>query len=158
VICRPKFSMWLFLYCWFYVRTIHADRDAWLWKLVVLLHNVDHSFKAGLLKLFCSAAPFWQQFFYATLFMHDLDVMCPITNLKRRFCLWRNEMHTIHESNYRVIKQLAKGNEKAKILVLTEREWNLAVKINGHRDPQQEISVSTNVSKEISPYQQEFPI
>jgi len=34
----------------------------------------------------------------------------------------------------------------------------LAVKINGHRDAQQEISISTNVSKEILPYQQEFPI
>jgi len=34
----------------------------------------------------------------------------------------------------------------------------LAVKINGNRGTQQEISVSTKVSKEIVPSQQEFPI
>jgi len=34
----------------------------------------------------------------------------------------------------------------------------LAVKIKGNRRTQQEISVSTKVSKEIVPYQQEFPI
>jgi len=33
----------------------------------------------------------------------------------------------------------------------------LAVKINGNRDTQQEISVS-KVSKEIVPFEQEFPI
>jgi len=32
----------------------------------------------------------------------------------------------------------------------------LAVKINGNRGAQQEISVSTTVSKEIVPFQQEF--
>jgi len=35
---------------------------------------------------------------------------------------------------------------------------NLAVKISGNRGTQQDISVSTNVSKEIVPFQQEFPI
>jgi len=59
--------------------------------------------------------------------MDDLDVMCPITNLKRRFCLWRNEMRTIHESNYRVTKQLANGNEKAKILVLINKKQFIEV-------------------------------
>jgi len=34
----------------------------------------------------------------------------------------------------------------------------LAVKINGNRGAQQEISVSTKVSKEIVPFQQEFLI
>jgi len=34
----------------------------------------------------------------------------------------------------------------------------LAVKINGNRGTQQEISVSTKVSKEIVPFQQDFPI
>jgi len=34
----------------------------------------------------------------------------------------------------------------------------LDVKINGNRGAQQEISVSTKVSKEIVPFQQEFPI
>jgi len=34
----------------------------------------------------------------------------------------------------------------------------LAVKINGNRGTQQEISDSTKVSKEIVPLQQEFPI
>jgi len=34
----------------------------------------------------------------------------------------------------------------------------LAVKINGDRGTQQEISVSTKVSIEIVPFQQEFPI
>jgi len=34
----------------------------------------------------------------------------------------------------------------------------LAVKINGNRGAQQEIPVSTNVSKEIVPFQQEFQI
>jgi len=34
----------------------------------------------------------------------------------------------------------------------------LSVKINGNRGAQQEISVSTKVSKEIVPFQQEFPI
>jgi len=34
----------------------------------------------------------------------------------------------------------------------------LAVKINGYCGAQQEISASTNVSKEIVPFQQEFPI
>jgi len=34
----------------------------------------------------------------------------------------------------------------------------LAVKINGNRGTQQEISVLTKVSKEIVPFQQEFPI
>jgi len=34
----------------------------------------------------------------------------------------------------------------------------LTVKINGNRGTQQEISVSTEVSKEIAPFQQEFPI
>jgi len=34
----------------------------------------------------------------------------------------------------------------------------LAVKINGNRGAQQEISVSTKVSKETVPFQQEFPI
>jgi len=34
----------------------------------------------------------------------------------------------------------------------------LTVKISGNRDTQQEISVSTKVSKEILPFQQEFPI
>jgi len=34
----------------------------------------------------------------------------------------------------------------------------LAVKINGNRGTQQEIAVSTKVSKEIVPFQQEFPI
>jgi len=33
----------------------------------------------------------------------------------------------------------------------------LAVKINGNRGAQQEISVSTKVSEEIVPFQQEFP-
>jgi len=33
-----------------------------------------------------------------------------------------------------------------------------SVKINGNRGAQQEISVSTKVSKEILPFQQEFPI
>ena len=32
------------------------------------------------------------------------------------------------------------------------------VEINGNRGAQQEISVSTKVSKEIVPFQQEFPI
>jgi len=41
---------------------------------------------------------------------------------------------------------------------LNIREWNLDVKINGNRGAQQEISVSTKVSKEIVPFQQEFPI
>ena len=34
----------------------------------------------------------------------------------------------------------------------------MAVKINGNRGAQQEISVSTKVSKQIIPFQQEFPI
>jgi len=34
----------------------------------------------------------------------------------------------------------------------------LTVKINGNRGVQQEISVSTKGSKEIDPFQQEFPI
>jgi len=34
----------------------------------------------------------------------------------------------------------------------------LAVKINGNRDAQQEISASTKVSKEIVPFHQEFLI
>jgi len=34
----------------------------------------------------------------------------------------------------------------------------LAVKIYGNRGSQQETSVSTKVSKEIVPFQQEFPI
>jgi len=34
----------------------------------------------------------------------------------------------------------------------------LTVKVNGNRGAQQEISVSTKVSKEIVPLQQEFPI
>jgi len=34
----------------------------------------------------------------------------------------------------------------------------LAVKINEYRGAQHEISVSTKVSKEIAPFQQEFPI
>jgi len=34
----------------------------------------------------------------------------------------------------------------------------LAVKINGNRGAQQEISFSTNFSKEIVPFQQKFPI
>jgi len=34
----------------------------------------------------------------------------------------------------------------------------LAVEFNGNRGTQQEISVSTKVSKEIVPFQQEFPI
>jgi len=34
----------------------------------------------------------------------------------------------------------------------------LAVKINGNRGTQQEISVSTKVSEEIVPLQQELPI
>jgi len=33
----------------------------------------------------------------------------------------------------------------------------LTVKINGNRGAQQEISVSTKVSKEIVPFQQQFP-
>jgi len=38
------------------------------------------------------------------------------------------------------------------------RERNLAVKINGNRVAQQEIPVSTKVSKEIITFQHEFPI
>ena len=38
------------------------------------------------------------------------------------------------------------------------REWNFAVKINGNRGTRQEISVSTKVSKEFVPFQQEFRI
>jgi len=34
----------------------------------------------------------------------------------------------------------------------------LAIKINGNRGAQKEISISTKVSKEIAPFQQEFPI
>jgi len=34
----------------------------------------------------------------------------------------------------------------------------LAVKINGNRGTQHETPVSTKVSKEIEPFQQEFPI
>jgi len=34
----------------------------------------------------------------------------------------------------------------------------ICLKINGNRGTQQEISVSTKVSKEIVPFQQEFPI
>jgi len=34
----------------------------------------------------------------------------------------------------------------------------LAIEINGNRGTQQEISDSTKVSKEIVPFQQEFPI
>jgi len=34
----------------------------------------------------------------------------------------------------------------------------LAIEINGNRGAQQEISDSTKVSKEIVPFQQEFPI
>jgi len=34
----------------------------------------------------------------------------------------------------------------------------LAVKINGNHGEQQEISVSTKISKEIVPFQQKFPI
>jgi len=34
----------------------------------------------------------------------------------------------------------------------------LAVKINGNRGVQQEISVSTKVSNEIVPFQQQYPI
>jgi len=34
----------------------------------------------------------------------------------------------------------------------------LTVKINGNRGTEQEISVSTKVSKEIVPFPQEFPI
>jgi len=37
----------------------------------------------------------------------------------------------------------------------TQKERNLAVKINGNRGAQQEISVSTNVSKVIDSFQQE---
>jgi len=35
---------------------------------------------------------------------------------------------------------------------------NPTVKINGNRGTQQEISVSTKVSKEIVPFEHEFPI
>jgi len=41
---------------------------------------------------------------------------------------------------------------------LTLRDRNLAVKINGNRDAQQEISVSTKDSKEFVSCQQEFPV
>jgi len=34
----------------------------------------------------------------------------------------------------------------------------LSVEINGNRGPRQENFVSTKVSKEIAPFQQEFPI
>jgi len=34
----------------------------------------------------------------------------------------------------------------------------LTVKVNGNHGAQQEISISTKVSKEIVPFQQEFPI
>jgi len=34
----------------------------------------------------------------------------------------------------------------------------LIVKINGNRGAQQEISVSTKVSKDGAPFQQEFPV
>jgi len=34
----------------------------------------------------------------------------------------------------------------------------LDVKIKGNRDAQQKISVSTKISKEIVPFQHEFPI
>jgi len=34
----------------------------------------------------------------------------------------------------------------------------LAGKINGNRGAQQEMSISTKISKEIVPFQQEFPI
>jgi len=34
----------------------------------------------------------------------------------------------------------------------------LTVKTNGNRGAQQEISISTKVSKEIVPFEQEFPI
>ena len=40
----------------------------------------------------------------------------------------------------------------------TQREWNLAVKINGNCGAQQEITFSTKFSKEIVPFQQEIPI
>jgi len=33
----------------------------------------------------------------------------------------------------------------------------LQLAVNGNRDAQQELSVSTNVPKEIAPFQQEFP-
>jgi len=40
----------------------------------------------------------------------------------------------------------------------TWREWNFAVNVNGNRGAQQEISVSTKVSKEIVPFQKEIPM
>ena len=41
---------------------------------------------------------------------------------------------------------------------LTWTQWNVAVKINGNHGAQEEISISTKVSKEIVPFQQEFAI
>jgi len=40
---------------------------------------------------------------------------------------------------------------------LHQREWNLAVKINGNRSAQQEISFNKSF-KETAPFQQEFTI
>jgi len=48
----------------------------------------------GLLKRFCSAAPFKKRFFYAAPLLDSLDVndTCKrlIKNLKMHFCQWRN--------------------------------------------------------------------
>jgi len=73
--------------------------------------------------LFYSAAPFKKKFFNAAPLIDSVDAndtcKCPIKNLKRYFCLWWNhtvQTHTIHESNYTVIKLPRNGNSKAKKL------------------------------------------
>ena len=67
--------------------------------------------------LFCD--PFYKTFFMRPLMESLLDDndTCKrlITNLKRHFCLWRNyKMHTIQESNYRVIKLPCNSSSKVK--------------------------------------------
>ena len=50
------------------------------------------------------------------------------------------------------------GGERSASNSLTSREWNPVVTFDGNRGTQQETSDSTKVSKEIVPFQQEFPI
>jgi len=73
----------------------------------------------GLLKLFYSAAPFKKSFFYAAPSIDSLDVndTCKrlITKLNTHFVNGKIlQLHTIHESNYTVIKLPRNGNSKAK--------------------------------------------
>jgi len=83
--------------------------------------NVAHfSSQPGLLTLYCLSTPFQNSYFYAT-FMDSLVVndTCEYTipNLKSHFVHGEViKMHTIHESNCKVMKQTRSGNSTAKKL------------------------------------------